>query len=150
METKWGHIRDMIAGQLERIDSVGYDIFPPSKSRTEFDRMLKKEYEANLEKTLDAVDFLIRTGHWPEMSAKVLFFMKPRVMFAWKITASLSTPLLGEPLPTFTAELEHHLAWALDDIWITVGFELWLIEEGNKFELELNALHQGLKEHALL
>ena len=92
---KWGHVCDMIAGQLEKIDRIGYDIFPPSRARSEFEQMLRREYNACSKEMLDAVEFLIRTGHWPEMTATVKFFMRARLLFAWKVTASLSTPLVG-------------------------------------------------------
>ena len=138
---KWGHVSDLIKSQFEGLPTVGYGIFPSSRTRAEFEEMLRCEYEAISKETLDALEYFIRTGHWPEMSDKVSFFMKPRLLFAWRVTASLSKPLLGEPLPTFSASLEHHLIWALVDIWSAVGFDCFLIEEGNR----LSAMIIGLE-----
>lgn len=64
---KWDHVRDLIAGQLERIESVDHAVFSPCKTRKEFEKMSSTEYQAALKETNRAIEFLIRTGHWPVM-----------------------------------------------------------------------------------
>ena len=130
---KWGHISDTLAVQLEKIERIGFDAFPPCLNKDEFVNMLRRESNATANETYDAIEFFVRTGHWPEMSAKTKFFIHARIHFGWKTTASLSVPLLGQPIPTFNADLEHHLMWALITIWDTFGFECWLIDMGDIF-----------------
>jgi hypothetical protein len=125
---KWGHIGDTLATQIGKMESINFDMLHPHVEKDEFIRLLKLDHEATALEVNDAIEFFVRTGHWPEISKEAKIFLKARVFFAWKVSTSLSKPLLGQPLPTFNADLEHHLRWALKDIWEAVGFECWLIE----------------------
>ena len=141
---KWANVSDMLVAQFEKIGpTAGYEMFPSCSSSSEFEQAVRREHTLVQKEVLSAIEFFVRTGHWPEMSPKCCFFLKPRLLFAWNVTASMGTPLLGEPLPTFTANLEHHLVWALVDIWNTVGLDIWLSEEANRFQFFLGGKDRG-------
>jgi hypothetical protein len=142
---KWGHISDALASQIGKMESINFDMFNPHVEKEEFIRLLKVDHEATASEVDDAVEFFVRTGHWPEISDKAKVFLKARIYFAWKITTSISKPLLGQPLPTFNSDLEHHLRWALKDIWEAVGLDCWLIETEWYLDVIKAARRTGLK-----
>jgi hypothetical protein len=71
---KWGHISDALASQIGKMESINFDMLHPHVERDEFIRLLKLDHEATTSEVNDAVEFFVRTGHWPKYPIKRKFF----------------------------------------------------------------------------